>query len=111
MCAIFANNPEENHGYTFWIGKVLTTTGPKEIESDKEDEEDDIFAHGTVQVHGYVQTVKSNGEPSGKYEPHLTHGAKKKGRSTTMSKKVITDVHLNQVAYIFDSLATQKTIL
>ena len=111
MCAIFANNIDENLGYPFWIGKVLTTTAPKEIGSEESDEEDDMFAHGTVQFHGYVQTVKANEEPSGKYEPHLEHGAKKKGRSSTTSKKVVTDVPLNQVAYIFDSLTAGKTIL
>ena len=83
-----------------------------DLSSDEEsDEEDDMFAHGTVQFHGYVQTVKANEEPSGKYEPHLEHGAKKKGKSSTTSKKVVTDVPLNQVAYIFDSLTAGKTIL
>ena len=110
FCAVFATEDDENFGYPFWIGKVVSTEDANDDEASSNDDESDDFPHGLVKIHDYRQQENSKGEPTGKYMPHLAHGAKKANSSATTARKVTNDVGLEQVAYVFDGLTSAKTI-
>ena len=110
FCAVFATEDDENFGYPFWIGKVVSTEDANDDEASSNDDESNDFPHGLAKIHDYRQQANSKGEPNGKYMPHLAHGAKKGKSSATTAKKVTNDVGLEQIAYVFDGLTSGKTI-
>ena len=90
--AVYAQDPEENCGLPFWIGKVHELQPPiAENDSDDDDiTEDDL--EGSVIIHECIQTNTTTGERSKCYVEHKEHGQKQKGKRETATKKVQTKV-------------------
>ena len=108
--AVYAQDPEENCGLPFWIGKVHELQPPiAEKDSDDEDiTEEDL--EGSVTIHECIQTKKTTGEGTKSYVDHNEHGKKQRGKSKTATKKVLTRVAIDQIAYKFDELTKGKQI-
>ena len=108
--AVYAQDPEENFGLPFWIGKVHELHPPiAENDSDDDDiTEEDL--EGSVTIHECIQTAKSTGEGTKAYVEHNEHGQKQRGKRKTATKKVLTRVAINQIAYKFDDLTKGKQI-
>ena len=108
--AVYAQDPEENFGLPFWIGKVHELHPPiAENDSDDDDiTEEDL--EGSVTIHECIQTKKTTGEGTKSYVEHNEHGKKQRGKSKTTTKKVLTRVAIDQIAYKFDDLTKGKQI-
>ena len=108
--AVFAQDPEENFGLPFWIGKVHDIRPPVEENDSDSDEISEEDVEGRVIIHEYIQKEKTQGEGSTSYVEHNEHGLKQRGSRKTATKKVLTRVAIDQIAYKFDSLTKQNQI-
>ena len=61
-------------------------------------------------IHECIQTNKTTGEGTKSYVEHNEHGQKQRGKSKTATKKVLTRVAIDQIAYKFDELTKGKQI-
>ena len=84
--AVYAQDPEENCGLPFWIGKVHELQPPiAENDSDDDDiTEEDL--EGSVIIHECIQTKKTTGEGTKSYVEHNEHGKKQREKSKCRSR-------------------------
>ena len=108
--AVYAQDPDENFGLPFWIGKIHDLRPPIEENESDSDEANKEDVEGGVNIHEYIQKGKNTGEGSNSYVEHNEHGPKQKGSRKTTTKKVLTRVAIDQIAYKFDSLTKQNQI-
>ena len=81
IIALCANEPEDNNGLPFFLGKVLRVFNKNEKADDDDDDDgqsDEKAREYCVELHEYIQT-EVNKQPTGKYIPHNEHGERKKG--------------------------------
>ena len=62
--AVFAQDPEENFGLPFWIGKVHDIRPPVEENDSDSEETSEEDVEGRVTIHEYIQKEKTQGEGS-----------------------------------------------
>jgi len=82
IIALYANEPEDNNGLPFFLGKVLRVFNKNEKDDDDDDDEgqsDQKAPEYVVKIHEYIQT-EINEQPTGKYQLHNEHGEKKRVR-------------------------------
>ena len=109
IIALYANEPEDNNGLPFFLGKVLPVFNKNEKNDDDEGQSDQKAPEYVVKIHEYMQT-EINEQPTGKYQLHIEHGEKKKGSKSTKSKPVTSEVEIAQIAFLIESLNKEKSI-
>lgn len=111
--AIFTEDPSDNHGLPFWIGKVHS------IVNQEDEEDDEEVAAGSEGIGRIVKAkiaewvMQTKGEElTGKYVAYTTHGGKRKRASaTTSAQQQYQEVPINQICFQFDSLTAGKMIM
>jgi hypothetical protein len=113
IIALYANEPEDNNGLPFFLGKVLRVFNKNEKNDDDDDDDegqsDQKAPKYVVKIHEYIQT-KINDQPTGKYQLHIEHGEKIRGSRSTKSKAVTSEVEIAQIAFLIESMNKEKTI-
>ena len=113
IIALYANEPEDNNGLPFFLGKVLRVFNKNEKDDDDDDDDegqsDQKAPKYVVKIHEYIQT-EINEQPTGKYQLHIEHGEKIKGSKRTKSKPVTSEVEIAQIAFLIESLNKEKSI-
>ena len=80
IIALYANEPEDNNGLPFFLGKVLRVFNKNEENDDDDDDEgqsDQKAPEYVVKLHEYIQT-EINEQPTGKYHSFITGMERKK---------------------------------
>ena len=112
IIALYANEPEDNNGLPFFLGKVLRVLNKNEKDDDDDDDDgqsDEKAPEYWVEIHEYIQT-EVNDQPTAKYIPHNEHGETKRGSKSTKAKAVITQVEIAQIALSIEKMNKDKTI-
>ena len=110
--AMYTDQPDDNFGLPFWIGKV------KELVVGDDTMDGGADASGSNEVLTHVKVAehiqeKKQGRPTGRYLPYVsTSGSTtQKGRGSKRSSTQIYSTHeLSQVCWVFDKLTEGKLV-
>ena len=112
IIALYANEPQDNNGLPFFLGKVLRVFNKNEKDDDDDDHDGQSHQKApeyVVELHEYIQT-EVNEQPTGKYILHNEHGEKRRGSKSTKSKAVTSEVEIAQIAFLIESMNKDKSI-
>ena len=119
FAAIYTDNPTDNGGCPFWIGKILEADSEHhfaeesatDCDDDSADEESGTIEEG-IKVHEYE--VENKGKNPSKdqrqYTPVYEEGPKRRKSTSTAARPVTTWTPLGTVGWIFDKLNTNGKI-
>ena len=112
VVALYANEPQDNHGLPFFLRKVLCIFNKNknyDDDNNNKGQSDQKAPKYVVQIHEYIQT-RINEQPTGKYILHNGHGEKQRGSKSTKSKAVISEVTIAQIAFLIEPMNKEKSI-